>query len=540
MSERVQQVEGQLALQNSTGYRSSFDGPIGPYDAPFSSDEDPTFRNRNSFSQRSPFAEFTRDRFPSVGGWNSNSLTSYPRSQSVAVPPDQVNTNRDKSSSVTSVKPFWTDWIQSPTRNRNDSTETIDLSDNDKTILQDYYSTIHTVCPILLDEHDQVVSSIGRASSDFKEAFFMAVALLARPSSEGGSRSSHIEQVEKFIIDQSHDLQIAHSDVDRLALIWTELIFVIVSQYDVTRWDKSSLPVYNVIRVILDQCDHHFRMNTNIVDQQYELAWTRSAFIATISSRLRAISRGEAVDPVPASVKRQLTVNLRLLPPRTVFIAQMTDALQASLSLLPEPGKQSTKSDTYEWNRLVASNLRAWVSATGLSFEDPVVTEAKAFGELLALRCTSSLGSNRTATVGPLLNLVEAVRLSTAAFFNGDDTTCYFNPLLMYTISLATLTLLELLQCRFGDTNASTLVSEATEEMKKTLEILIARKSQLVGCLEGSRFWAEVLLEMVKERIGAHAESSGKPTSSEEDKVFDLTQLLVHGYCTPITAFVSR
>ena len=104
LSERVQQVESQMAMSGPTGptgYRSSLDAasPSGGYPDVFSPDEAMPLSLKRTISLsegKNPFAQpqfMNRDRMPSTGGWSINSggqgtRGSGPRG-SIAIAPDQ-------------------------------------------------------------------------------------------------------------------------------------------------------------------------------------------------------------------------------------------------------------------------------------------------------------------------------------------------------------------------------------------------------------------------------------------------------------------
>lgn len=530
-------MEGQLALQNSTSYRSSLDGQLGAFDGPFSPDDDGTYKNRSSFSQqRSPFADFTRDRFPSVGGWNSASLTSNPRQASIAVPPDQVGPLHDKPTSSGSAKPFWSEWIESPSKKRKESTGANEASHVDKTTLEDYNQIIHPLCPILPDDEQATAAIIALANDEYRDAL-LDVLIRVKPSSTVDWQ--RLDPIEKFINEKAREPFTSRSDIDSLLLVWTELILLVVMQHNAGSWNNSTLPECDLVRMALDQCDNLFKLKPHISDLQDETAWLRVAYVTTMLARLYAISRGESSDPVPGSIRRQLNINVRVLPPRAIFLVQMTDSLQSCLSLLPEPGGTWSKSHFHEWGRMHSSNLRAWLNAAGIAIDDPLVAEVRAFGELLSLRCNTSLGRSRPAIVGPAVNLAEAIRVSAATEHEANDGRYIFDPLSMHTITLATLTLLELLQCEFDDAASAALVVDATQEMRLSLATLAEKGAQIPSAVN-CRFWASVLLEMVDERLKLHSTNVQSASKGEEEKINDLTLLLSRGYVMPLLAYVSR
>ena len=84
LSERVQQVESQMAMSGPTGptgYRSSLDAasPSGGYTDVFSPDDPIPLSLKRTISLpdgKNPFAQpqfMNRDRIPSTGGWSINS-----------------------------------------------------------------------------------------------------------------------------------------------------------------------------------------------------------------------------------------------------------------------------------------------------------------------------------------------------------------------------------------------------------------------------------------------------------------------------------
>jgi len=540
----VQQVEGQLALQNTTGYRGSFDGQPGAFGDPaYSPDEDPNLRRLSSFSQpRGSFSGFDRDRFPSVGGWNQ--VTSNPRHSSIAIPPDQTSPTHVKSASSNVVRPFWGDWIDAPSKSRKPSVDPAEMTEADRMLFGQYYKLVHPQCPILPDsDTPSAIDTLALATREYQQALFAAMALVTRSTpAQPASSVTTTNQLrdlearpllESFINEKAREGIATRSNVDSLVLLWTELILLVVVQQDVNSWNKSNLPQCDLIRMSIDLCEDCFKIKSFVSDDQNEADWVRALHIAAMFARLYAISKGEANDPVPASLAYYLTVNPRIVAPRISFVVLMADTLQASLALLPQNGTVVHPGTLVQFARMQSANIRAWLGASGLLRDDPIVTEIKALGDLLSLRCNNRLA--RPAVVGPAVNLAEAVRVSSLAESDVTDGKYIYNPLSFHTFALATITLLELLQCDFDDQGSGPLVSEGLEEMKKCLLGLIERKNQLYGGF--GHFWANALIEMVEERQKSQPARQDK---KEEDIIVDLALLLQRGYANVVMGYASR
>jgi hypothetical protein len=125
LSERVQQVESQMAMSGGPGgLRSSMDAnsPTGLYqDSVFSPDDGMPMSLKRSISlseTRNPFAQphfMNRDRMPSAGGWSLTPGGQGPRSSSgargsIAIAPDQQYPELPMTTNgqlFDPSKPFW-------------------------------------------------------------------------------------------------------------------------------------------------------------------------------------------------------------------------------------------------------------------------------------------------------------------------------------------------------------------------------------------------------------------------------------------------
>jgi len=384
---------------------------------------------------------------------------------------------------------------------------------------------------------------LALATKDYQQAFLSAMALLPRskqdrPASSGADTSQPrdpgaISLLEDFVNVKAREGITTRSDIDSLVLLWTELILLVVVQNDVSTWNKSNLPQCDLVRMSIDICEDFFKIKSFTSDDQHEADWIRALHIAAMFGRLYALSNGEANDPVPASLAVHLTINVRIISPRVSFVVLMADTLQASIALLPQNGTTVLPGTLVQFARLQSANIRAWLSASGLSPEDPIVSEIKAFGDLLSLRCNNRIA--KPAVVGPAANLAEAVRVSSLAETDGTKGRYIYNPLSFHTSTLATVTLLELLQCDFDDQVSGSLVSEGLEETKKCLLGLIERRNQLES---GSGwFWANILADMVVERQKVQP---GRQDKKEEDIVLDLALLLQRGYANVVADYAAR
>ncbi|KAK5946854.1 hypothetical protein PMZ80_000998 [Knufia obscura] len=544
LSERVQQVEGQLALQHPAGYRGSFDGQPGAYGDPaYSPDEDPNLRRQSAFSQpRGSFSGFDRDRFPSIGGWNQ--VTSNPRHPSIAIPPDQTSPTQGKPPSSNVLRPFWTNWVDPPSKQKQTSVDASEVPEADRILFSHYYETVHPQCPILPDpDTPRAIDVLALATNSYQHAFLSALSLLPQkrqeqsgPSTKSTAQAKEPEArklLENFINEKARESITTRSNVDSLVLLWTELILLVVVQHDINSWNKSNLPQCDLIRMSIDLCEDFFKIKNFTSDNQHDVDWIRALHIAAMFGRLYALSKGEANDPVPASIAQFLTINARIASPRVSFVVLMTDTLQASLALLPQEGSTVLPGTLLQFARLQSANIRAWLSASGLSPDDPIVTEIKAFGDLLSLRCNNRVA--KPGVVGPAVNLAEAVRVSSLSELDVTNGRYIFNPLSLHTSTLATITLLELLQCDFYDQLSEPLVQEGLEEMKKCLLGLVERKNELDG--GPGRFWANTLVDMIEERQKLQPARQDK---KEEDIAVDFVLLLQRGYANVVSDYASK
>ncbi|KAK5083685.1 Glucose-responsive transcription factor [Lithohypha guttulata] len=551
LSERVQQVEGQLALHTTASYRASIDSQYGgPNESPFSPSEDPALRQRSLSSQnRNPFAGFVRERFPSAGGWNSSAITSNPRHSSIAIPPDQIASPRDKLPSVNTMKPFWTDWIVSPTKMCKDPLQTAELTPEDKTAFQYYYDTIHPLCPILPDSQSTQLPEIFYAADrNFQEALILAVTLLSQPQNTSTSNADQLKlgngqaRLETFVNGRARQDYVKRGQYhNSLVLLWTQLILLVVVQHDISSWNISSLPQCDLIEMSFTNCDEFFRIKRFTSDDMHDMEFICAAHITVMMARLYAISQGEAHDPVPSSFVQHLGFN-SAMPSRLSFLIMMTDSLQASLSLLPQGGVPMCRGTAYEIGRLQSANIRAWLTATGLAPDDPLVAEVKAFTELLSLRCSSSR-LHMPAVTGPAANLAEAIRRSSVVEKEANGGKYLYNPLSLHTFTLTTITLLELSQCEPDDHISESLVEDGIQEMRKSLTDLVGRRNADGGSADG-KFWANVLLDMIdyatRSRPVLEGVSEDVNKKKEEDITVDLTQLLQRGYANTLMDFVTK
>jgi len=420
------------------------------------------------------------------------------------------------------------------------------MTEAERMLFSRYYELVHPQCPILPDpDTARAIGALALATSDYQQALFSALALATQsPRAQDSSSAAAANQptdpeartlLEAFINEKARENIATRSNVDSLVLLWTELIFLVVVQQDVNSWNKSNLPQCDLIRMSIDLCEDYFKIKSLVSEDQHETEadWVRALHVTAMFGRLYALSKGEANDPIPASLAYYLTVNVRIVSPRTSFIVLMADTLQASLALLPQNGTVVHPGTLLQFARVQSANIRAWLSASGLSQDDPVVTEIKAFGDLLSLRCNNRLA--RPAVVGPAVNLAEAVRVSSVAEYDVTNDKYIYNPLSFHTFALATITLLELLQCDFDDQVSGPLVSEGLEEMRKCLSGLIKRKNQLdVG---SGHFWAKTLIEMIEER---QKSQSARQDRKEEDIIVDLALLLQQGYANVVMGHTSR
>lgn len=462
-------------------------------DAPFSPDEDPAQRRQTSISQqRSPFADFTRDRFPSIGGWNSNSqIITQPRDRgSIAIPPDQLGP--PQPASARSSRSRWVNQIvvlSEKTKTPAETEETAKLLDT--TNMDPYYEYVHRQCTIL-PEKTKTVEILKIASKAYVLAFSGAMKLLPQRKKDDSSLPGKTqEELEAFVHEKSREKWPERGNVDSLVLFWTVLLLHVAYLHDMRLYTRQEF----LIKAELDLVDRFTKYQESLLDP-YEYEWVQSFHIAATFARLYEISFGNGTEALPSNLVSYLNQDWHTTTPRTRYTAVMIESLQAGLVSLPK----SRAVLTHEVSKLLQANarlqdisMRTWLLATGVSREAGWVAESAAFMSLSSVRVVTP--GFPSSIIAQILELVTAIRVT--ALSQNDDQ-YLFNPISFHAVSLATVTLIELQACHLDQSNGQGMVDAATSEMVKQLEEFVKRRNELDGGA-GGVFWAKSLIELVKE-----------------------------------------
>lgn len=528
LSERVHHLEDSLA--NASNYRSSLDA--GTYvDTAFSPEEDPVLRRQASISQqRSPFADFTRERFPSVGGWNSNNQPStQPRERaSIAIPPDQLAPTQPVS--ARSSKPWWAPQKLPPEKVKTSAEveETNKVLENVK--MDHYYEVIHPQCSILPDQ-ERIMPILEKSSVDYITAFCNALKLLPQKQSDNTSPNKIKEGLEAFIEEKARLRWTEKTNMENLVLLWCTLLLHIVYIHDMQAYSKQDA----LVSIELDLVGGFVKNKDFMQEFLHENEWIRSFNMAALFARLNAVSQGNSFDPLPSYLCSYLNTDWKVVAPRIRFTVMMTDVIQAALSTLPKDGASLNLEGSEGFARLQSSNIRAWLSASVVNPDEPFVKEIEAFIALLSLRFITPRA--KPEIIGPVCNLVEAIRVNSLQ--TGEEQ-YLFNPLSFHTIALATTALLELQSCDFDEQSGQALVEAATGDMMKRLAELIARRAQLDGGA-GGLFWATALVNLAEEKMRQNVRAFPIPEDKGEDEIVpELARILHQGYLFPLLDTISR
>lgn len=529
LSERVHHLEDSLA--NASNYRSSLDA--GTYvDTAFSPEEDLALRRQTSISQqKSPFADFTRDRFPSVGGWNNQLPTPTRDRASIAIPPDQLPSSQPVS--ARSSKLWW-----APERLPSAKVKTPAEIEETAKILENvnmdhYYEIVHAQCSVLPDK-DRTLAILEKASPEYIIAFATAINLLPQKKNDAApAQLKTKEELETFIEEKARLKWRDKSNIDNLVLLWSTLFLHIVYIHDMQAHAKQNA----LVSIELDLISDFVKLREFLThDSQYEFEWIRSFNMAALFARLNAVSQGDSRDPLPSYLSSYLNyTDWQVVAPRIRYTVMMTDIIQVALSMLPKDGVSFTSENLEGFARMQSSNMRAWLRSAEISAQEPFVKEIDAFVTLLSLRFISQ--GARPAVVGPVCNLVEAIRVNSLQ--TGEEQ-YLFNPLSFHTISLATTALLELQSCNFDDQQGQPLIETATSDMMKQLAELEARRAQLEGGA-GGLFWAKALTNFAQDKLKQSVRAFPSPEDKGEDDVVpEMARILHQGYLFPLLNTISK
>lgn len=405
-------------------------------------------------------------------------------------------------------------------------------------LFEPYYEIVHPLCPVLPDSGLPTANAIfDNASQNFGKALIIALRLI--PQKRDTPSDDDQAWLEKFVNDETRQPLSSRSTEDSLLLLWTCLIMFVVVQHNTEIWTKPTLPECDLLSMSITICDRHFQDKPFLAEvNQYDAEWTRSAQITTMLSRLYAISKGESNDPMPSHLAPYINTNTDTLPPRVTFMALMSDTLQASLSLLPHNGVSAIAGTSIDFSRFMSANIRANLNLVGMTWDDPIARQVKAFSDLISMRANTMRFPKPTA-VGPVLNLAEAIRMSTVTEAEDSSGAYIYNPLALHTNTLTTMTLLELQQCDWDDPTTGALIDQAVEDMRKCLVNLQERMRATACDPTKGRFWAGVLLELVEERRNA-ANPNLISNGRGEVLIVDLAALLQRGYANALLDYACK
>lgn len=419
-----------------------------------------------------------------------------------------------------------------PPENIRTSAEVEEITKMLDTIGMDhYYETIHPQCPIL-PETAKTRVVLEKASREYISAFKTAVNLLPRKQKESAlPKVERREDLEKFIEDKASLPWEAKSNIDNLVLLWSTLFLEIVLLHDMQAYRKHNF----LIHVSIDLVGGFVKIKDFMHDFQHEYEWIRSFNMAAMFARLNALSQGNSADPLPSYLTAYLNCDWQIVAPRPRFVVMMTDMLQVALATLPKDGATISLDSAENYSRLQSSNIRAWLSASGVDPEEPFVKEIEAFASLLSLRFISPLA--RPAILGPVCNLAEAIRISSLQ--QGDDR-YLFNPLSFHTVTVAVTVLLEMQLCAFDHQQGQAMVEAATNDMMKQLAGLSERRSQLAEGVNGV-FWAKALIGLAEEKTKQNLRAFPAPEDKGEDEMVpELARILHRGYIFPVLDTISK
>lgn len=388
------------------------------------------------------------------------------------------------------------------------------------------------------DSDAQSIEILTGAEMPYLKSFLSTLKLLPHRKASTGDTTRNEEtrqELEKFIKEKARlGFKQRNSLEDSLVLLWTQLLFFVVIQHDTTSWDDPDLPQCDLLQMSMDNCEKYLQLKSLNTEMSFFTEYARAAQVSTMLARLYATSKGDVRDPIPRSFDLYLD-GLNVLPRHIDFVVMATDALQLCLTMLPMSGPSTARGSRHEYGRVLSRTVRAYVGATGLTREDPLVREVEAFADLLSLRC-QGFGLHIPAVVGPVANLTETIRLYYGAEVEANSKYIY-NPLSMHTMTLTTLTLLELQQCRFDDAVSVSLVEDSLKEMKQVLSSVADRRAEL-DAGAGGAFWADKLLQMIDEM--EHVRPANTAGKIEEEMVVEMSLLLQKGYGNVLVDYVTK
>lgn len=454
------------------------------------------------------------------------------------MPPDQVDPVRDKQFSASTIDPFWTEWIGRPQVLDRNLAHKQELPVHDKMALQHYYDVVHPATPILPDIDTQSIEILTGAEMPFLKQFLAALQLLPHRKASTVNTKSGAEarpELKTFIREKARlGVKQTKSIENSLVLLWTQLLFFVVVQHDVSSWDDPDLPQCDLLQMSMDNCGRYFQLRRFDSDLPHLTEYVRAAQVTTMLARLYATSKGDSRDPVPESFDQYLEAT-SVVPGHVAFVVMAAGVLQSYLSILPKNKAALLRGPIHECGRALSIAIRSYITATGLTREHSLVKEVQAFADLLSLRC-QGFHLRMPAVIGPVANLAETIRLCSAAELESNSKYLY-NPLSVHTMTLTTITLLELQQCRFDDAVSASLVEDGVKEMKQILQSVADRRAELNAGADGV-FWANKLLQMIEER--EHSRPANTSPRPEEEMVVEMSLLLQKGYGNVLVDYVAK
>lgn len=560
LSERVQHVEGQLALQNTPGFRTSIDGAGTFGDATLSPEDDLSYRRQSSMSHyKSPFASISRDRMPSVGGWHASTIHSpLERGRfSIAIPPDQ-QLPAEPLSTAKPATPSWTSWLDAPPRraekqyrlNSPDATALCDASE-----LRSVFELVQPVdwkdLMLLPDTVEKLDEITQPARQELRMILVSTMKLFAMeyiPYPDQHDASSSFNSVElRDAVDDALLEQWRSVDgcvgANALTLLWATLLYSITAQHYFELRLRSSEPHPSyAIGVALRLCTDAFQRRLRTEPGDLDVYWHRAMYYTVILARLEALSYGLEDEPLPTILLKRLHDTNVPSPtsPGIRFLALSMEACQATLSLIDEQGTVSRTSLT-RLARLHNSSILAWQTLCALDNSAVVVQLVRQFFDLLCLR-VSHFHVTRSV-IEPLLAMIDVLD-ATLTLQTGQSVVPKYNPLTRHLYTLAVFTLTEVMGSDLVHADAEVL--ERVNRGREKLEVSLASWANYHSRVRDRAsfqsdvhpiYWADALTALLSRQ--AEARINGAPSyTSEEQVTSSLVALLQQGYMKVCNAFM--
>lgn len=581
LSERVQQVESQMAMSNTpgmTGYRQSIDSNPGIFpDQLYSPEEQTSFKRNFSFSdQRSPFAnpDFNRDRIPSVGGWPvSSPQTSGFRLRdrgSLAIAPDQQHPHVLPQLG----KPFWASELdgQPPAKRQKIDTSSVASPEYDSHLLKNYYQNVHPCMP-LLSESEISISIVSKASSVLQHAFCAAADFLAPPSStskeDQGSRASPTtvfksrDDLGEFIYSTFRENPDSRSKEDNLVFLWIQMMVAVEAENDIRRLRGGPLPKAILIKQVIELGWHCIQKeyqlspdDTSAITKGYRDCLAKVWYCGGILARLHALAVGSA-NPIPAIRDSPLPRPPNVFTEANAFVSLSAVCLQTLIPVI------QTKFPPTHDNSLANVALRDTV----LVMLDTILHTTRNDTDMQTISSNIQLFfqlllSRHTELHQPTDVLRSAIALSEALCNQAGSSTDrhLYNPFRMHFFTLTTITLLE-----FSSDGVSKSLSKTASTSLNNLAILLVQiadhsesdnqeerqngeENSASDQVKRPIHWADALLSMIEKRKRATNEvvMNGNGNSdayshetNEQAVAVDFTMLLRYGYLTVLAESVG-